>query len=529
VWLRLDPRGFWPSRSGKKAGHTVEGGRNENAAEGEEAGMGAHKGESAEDGDTGTSLQPSFPQDPGPAVERVSAEERAARGRSVRHKVSRSSHSESQSATGQRDPFDLWGEQAAGLVPDLVPLRNARMLISPFALFMGSALCMASDLSSLPSTGLTAQLCGDAQHSNFGVFKSHDRGLFFDIRDFDETAQGPFEWDVKRLGASLEISSRENGFSPMHRKEIVKSAARSYRQAITDFAQMSMVDVWFSRLDTDELLRRFQWLLDTDRTPDSWYEMAEAKAHEGLGRYEDITRVVNDEPRFVSAPPHIVPIEELGWQLDNAAELKWLPDLIRSYVRTLQPEVRHLLDQYRVAHAARKVSGVGGVGRDAWVVLLLDESRKSHVILEVEQAGESVLERFWSKDPNANHGQRVVLGQRLLQATDDIFLGFEHRSGKGHKRDYYVRQLRDSQASADVAGLTGAGMELWGRMCGWALARAHARSGDRIAIASYLGKSDSFDRAISKFARGYADQNEIDYEAFQRAVRKGRVRADSCA
>jgi uncharacterized protein (DUF2252 family) len=509
------------------AGHTVGSGRNEqNAVEGEEARMDAHEGESA-DGDSGDGTPQGLSREPN--VERASSEERAARGRSARHKVPRSSHTQVRSYTGHRDPLDMLVERSAGLVSDLVAVKYARMLVSPSAFFRGSAFSMTADLASVQNTGLTAQLCGDARHSNFGVFSSFESGTYFDVRDFDETGTGPFEWDVKRLGASLEISARENGIPPQHRKEMVRSTVRSYREAMAGFAQMSMVDIWYSHLDADQLLRRFQLLLDPDRTPGIWYELTESHVHEGLRAFENLTHIVSSERRFVSDPPYIVPIEDLGWELDSTAELKWLPELIGSYVKTLQPEVSHLLDQYRIAHAARRVAGVSGVGSDNWVVLLLDEQRRSHVLLEVKQAEESVLERFWSKDPNENHGQRVAYGQRMIQAADDIFLGWDRSARKGHKRDYYVHQIRDSLASADVAGITPGALELWGRMCGWALARAHARSGDRIAIASYLGKSDSFERSIAKFARGYADQNEIDYEMLQKAVRKGRITAATCA
>jgi hypothetical protein len=288
---------------------------------------------------------------------------------------------------------------------------------------------------------------------------------------------------------------------------------------------MSMVDVWDSRLDTSDLLSRFQLLLDTDKTPSVWYDVAEARAHEACQPYSDLIRTGDDEPRFVSDPPAVVPLEEVG----SNPDLKWIPALIRSYVNTLHPEVQHLVDDYRIAHAARKVSGVGGVGRDSWVVLLVDEPNSSHLLLQVRQAEESVLERFWSKSTFSNHGHRVVHGQRLMQASNDILLGWERNTRQGQKRDYYVRRLPDCKASSEVAGMTAAAMELWGRMCGWALARAHARSGDRIAIASYLGRSDSFDRAIAKFSRAYADQNERDYDMLHRAVRKGRLVAEACA
>jgi uncharacterized protein (DUF2252 family) len=399
------------------------------------------------------------------------------------------------------------------------------MLVSPYSFLKGSALLFASDLTETPTSGLTAQLCGDAHLSNFGVFASPERYLYFDVSDFDESAPGPFEWDLKRLAASLEVASRDNEYSPEQRKAIVRSAVRSYREAITEFSAMSMLDVWYAHLDIDRLLPRFHSLLNAGITPSAWHAVAEARAQESHRSLDMLSEVVGDEPRISGDPPVIVPIEQLGWDLDSPG-LKWLHAIMRSYVPTLQPELRHLLDQYRLVHAARKVAGVGGVGVDTWIVLLLEHAYGSPLFLQVKRAEASVLERFGPKGAFSNHGQRVVWGQRLMQATDDIFLGWERDTREGHESDYYVRQLPDWQGSADVAGLTPAGLELWGRMCGWTLARGHARSGDRIAIASYLGKSDSFDRALVKFGKAYADQNERDYEAFKKAVRKGRLVAE---
>ena len=399
------------------------------------------------------------------------------------------------------------------------------MLVSPYSFFKGSALVFASDLTATPTSGLTAQLCGDAHLSNFGVFASPERYLYFDVSDFDESAPGPFEWDLKRLAASLEVAGRDNDYSPEQRKAIVRSAVRSYREAITEFSAMSMLDVWYAHLDIDRLLPRFHSLLNDATTPTSWHAVAEARGQESHRSLGMLSEVVGDEPRIAADLPVIVPIEQLGWELDSPG-LKWLHAIMRSYAATLQPELRHLLDQYRLVHAARKVAGVGSVGVDTWIVLLLEHAYGSPLFLQVKRAEASVLERFGPKGAFSNHGQRVVWGQRLMQATDDIFLGWERDTREGHESDYYIRQLPDWQGSADVAGLTPAGMELWGRMCGWTLARGHAWSGDRIAIASYLGKSDSFDRALVKFGKAYADQNERDYEAFKKAVRKGRLVAE---
>jgi uncharacterized protein (DUF2252 family) len=400
------------------------------------------------------------------------------------------------------------------------------MLVSPFAYFRGAALPMTADLAAAPTSGLTVQICGDAHLSNFGVFGSPERHLVFDVNDFDETAPGPWEWDVKRLATSLEVAGRDDNFGAQERQSIVRGAVRSYRRSMREFARMSMLDVWYAHLDVEELLPRFQGLLDPKKTPSVWRALTKARAHDSHQAFDKLARTVGDEPRIMSDPPLIVPIEEFGVDIHSPAGGEWLQNMIRSYGRTLQPDRRHLLDQHRIVHLARKVVGVGSVGTDAWIVLLLDHSHREPLFLQVKEAEASVVERFTSKCLHANHGQRVVYGQRMMQAAGDIFLGWERDTREGKVRDYYIRQLRDWKGSADISGMTPAGMDLWGRMCGWTLARAHARTGDRVAIASYLGGSDVFERAIFKYARSYADQNEQDYTALQKAVRAGRVIAE---
>ncbi len=455
----------------------------------------------------------------------ISPEERIERGRAARKGTPRSSHKFYAEDDDRRDPVGLLEEQSTTREAALIQVRYGRMLVSPFSFFRGASIVFASDLGMTPTTGMTAQLCGDAHMSNFGVFTSPERYLYFDVNDFDETAPGPWEWDVKRLASSLEVAGRDNGYSDEQRGTVVRSAVRSYREAMSEFSAMSMIDVWYAHLDIDRLLPRFHSLLNAKKTPRAWHALAEARVQDSHRSLDMLTEMVGDEPRIVGDSPVIVPIEELGLDLDSG-ELKWLHSIIRSYARTLQPELRHLLDQYRLVHVARKVVGVGSVGMDTWIVLLLEHAYGSPVFLQVRRAEASVLERFGSKGAFSNHGQRVVWGQRLTQAADDIFLGWERDVRDGQENDYYIRQLPDWQASADIAGMTPAAMELWGRMCGWTLARGHARSGDRIAIASYLGRSDSFERALVKFAKAYADQNERDYEALRKAVRKGRVQAD---
>jgi uncharacterized protein (DUF2252 family) len=420
----------------------------------------------------------------------------------------------------------LLERQAKTRIPELVPIRHARMLASPFSYYRGAALPMASDLATTPNSGLLAQICGDAHLCNFGVFGSPERHLFFDVNDFDETAPGPWEWDVKRLAASLEIAGRDNGFPEQARKSVVRRAVRSYREAMLEFAQMPMLKVWYAHLDVDEMLPRFHSSLDRTQTPAVWKAIAKARAHDSVQAFSKLAEVVDGQCRILYQPPLITPVEDLEEGIDPEAVLEAMDGFLLSYQDTLRGEQRGLIEQYRFAHVARKVVGVGSVGTQAWILLLLDD-QDDPLFLQVKEADASVLEEFTSPSEFSNHGERVVAGQRLMQAASDIFLGWERFDWLGDERDYYIRQLRDWKGSADIAGMTHAGMELWGRMCGWTLARAHARSGDRVAIAAYLGKSDTFDRAIGKFSVAYADQNERDYQALKEAVASGRLAAET--
>jgi uncharacterized protein (DUF2252 family) len=457
----------------------------------------------------------------------LSRAERSARGKSARTNAPRSCHAVWEAPPARSDPIELLEEQARTRVPELVPIRYARMLVSPFAYFRGVALPMASDLAATTDSGLRVQLCGDAHLSNFGMFGSPERHLFFDINDFDETSSGPWEWDLKRLAASLEIAGRENDFSERQRTDVVLAAVRSYRRTMREFAAMSMLDVWYSHLDVDSLLPQFRSLLDPKKTPSVWRAITEARAHDSHQAYEKLTRLVSDQPRIVSDPPLIVPIEYFGDERAAAAGFPSVDAMIGAYVSTLPPDRQHLLEQYRFVQLARKVVGVGSVGTDTWIVLLLDHAHNSPVFLQIKEAEASVLERFTAASGYSNQGHRVVSGQRLMQAASDILLGWVRAFSAGRDRDYYFRQLRDWKGSADVDGMTPAGMQLWGQMCGWTLARAHARTGDRIAIAAYLGGSDSCDRAFAAFAKTYADQNERDYLALKEAVRSGRIVAQA--
>jgi uncharacterized protein (DUF2252 family) len=459
-------------------------------------------------------------------LERITPDERVGRGKRARAEVPRASHAVWEPPSDRSSPVDLLEQQARTRIAELLPIRYGRMLVSPFSYFRGAALPMAADLAGTPRSGLNVQLCGDAHLSNFGLFGSPERHLFFDVNDFDETLPGPWEWDVKRLAASLEVAGRDLEFVGRERRSIVRNAIRSYRHAMRRMSSMSMLEVWYARLDTNELLPRFRSLLDPKRTPSVWRAINKARAHDSHQAFEKLCQTLDGEPRIVHDPPLIVPVEKLLADVAGEVALKEMRAFIGSYYDTLAPDRRQLLDQYRLVHAARKVVGVGSVGTEEWIMLLLD-GRGAPLLLQLKEAGLSVLEQFTSMSEFANHGQRVVAGQHLMQSASDIFLGWERVDWQGCERDYYVRQLRDWKGSADIDGMTAAGMSLWGEMCGWTLARAHARSGDRIAIAAYLGKSEEFDHALVDFSIAYADQNECDYRVLQEASLSGRVSADT--
>jgi uncharacterized protein (DUF2252 family) len=396
------------------------------------------------------------------------------------------------------------------------------MMVTPFTYYRGAALPMAWDLAHTPTTGLTTQLCGDAHLSNFGMFGTPERHLYFDVNDFDETLPGPFEWDVKRFAASLEVAGREQDFSATQRRSIIASGLRTYREAVLGFATMSSLDVWYSHMDVDRLLPSFLKTLDRVRTPAVWKAINTARARDSMHAFERLTVIEGGEPRIVHDPPLIVPLHDIvGADRDDVLET--IESMVFSYRQTLQWDKRHLLSQYRMVDVAHKVVGVGSVGTRCWIVLLLDRSSGSPLFLQVKEAQASVLEPFIRKSTFRNHGHRVVAGQRLMQAASDVFLGWQRTSIGAVQRDHYIRQLRDWKGSAEVANMTAAGMKLYADMCGWTLARAHARSGDRVAIAAYLGKGDVFDRAIGSFAEAYADQNERDHEEMRRAVNDGRL------
>jgi uncharacterized protein (DUF2252 family) len=461
-------------------------------------------------------------------VEHFTPAERAARGKATRAEVPRSSHAAWEPPPHRPDPVELLEEQAGTRAPELVPIRYGRMLVSPFTFYRGAAYLMASDLSSGPRTGLHTQLCGDAHLSNFGVFAAPDRRLVFAINDFDETLPGPFEWDVKRLVASFAVAGRDRGFDVGTRTAINTAVARSYREAIREFAAMRNLDVWYARVDLEDVIREFRAQATTEQRKRMERNLEKTRTKDSLKAFAKLTEVVDGEPRIVADPPLLVPIEDLAGPEGETTFVDQFRDLFRRYRESLPVDRRRLLERFRYVHAARKVVGVGSVGTRAWVVLMLGRDNEDPLFLQAKEAQPSVLEPFLGKSEFVNHGQRIVEGQRLMQAASDILLGWLRTTGlDGVERDFYVRQLWDAKGSAIVEAMEPNAMTAYGGLCGWTLAKAHARSGDAIAIASYLGSGEVFDQAIAAFAEAYADQNERDYAALKAAVESGRVKAET--
>jgi uncharacterized protein (DUF2252 family) len=451
--------------------------------------------------------------------------ERAAVGRAARSAARRSSHATWDPPAGRDDPVAILERQAQTRVPELVPIRYGRMSASPFAFFRGAAAVMAADLATTPDSGLRVQACGDAHLSNFGAFAAPDRRLVFDLNDFDESLPGPWEWDLKRLAASFAIAGRENGFKRKERGVAVLEVARSYREAMRDFAAQRNLEVWYARLDVEAVMGEIE--AEPKLTKQVRKGVAKARAKDSLRALERLTHTVDGELRIRSEPPLIVPAEEL-MAADETRDLEQvLLQVLDSYRATLPGDRQHLLDGYRFRHLARKVVGVGSVGTRAWIVLQTGAEDTDPLFLQAKEAEASVLEPYAGASRFKNHGQRVVEGQRLMQAASDIFLGWCPAVGfDGRQRDFYVRQLWDWKRSVEIERLTPHGLELYARMCGWTLARAHARSGDRIAIAAYLGAGDAFDTAIAEFSEAYADQSERDHAALVAAIGAGRVAAE---
>jgi uncharacterized protein (DUF2252 family) len=459
-------------------------------------------------------------------VEHFTAEERASLGKAARLQAPLESHAEWTPSPYRVDPISLLEEQAETRVPELVPIRYGRMMVSPFAFYRGAAYVMASDLAATPRTGLRVQACGDAHLVNFGVFASPERTLMFDMNDFDETIPGPWEWDIKRLAVSFEVAARDRSFPDKERRAIVLQVVQAYRENLRRFALMKNLEVWYAKLDMDTVLRTMREEGKVDMAKNVDRMLTKVRTKDNMRAFEKLTVAGEGEPRIVADPPLLVPVTDLMGGVTREDFMNGIRAILRTYRRSLQGDRRHLLESYELVDVARKVVGVGSVGTRTNVVLLLGRDHQDPLFLQVKEAQDSVLTPFVGKSLFKNQGQRVVEGQRLTQATSDIFLGWVRTVGiDGLQHDYYIRQLWDAKGGFDPAVMLLPGFYAYARMCGATLARAHARSGDRIAIAAYLGKRDVFDQAIADFSAAYADQNERDHSTLVDAVKSGRVTA----
>jgi uncharacterized protein (DUF2252 family) len=441
--------------------------------------------------------------------------ERALRGRTVRERVRRTAHGHWVPAADRPDPVKLLLQQEATRLPDLVPLRHERMSLSPFAFYRGAAIIFAADMAPVPRTGLEVQVCGDAHLANFGGYAAPDRSLVFDINDFDETLPGPFEWDLKRLAASFEIAARQIGFSEADRAAIVTALVASYCSTMAEMAAMGNLDVWYSRLTVDGIADR--WGAEAGKAIRKRFEQAVRKAESKtrIQALAKLTTVDDGELRFVSRPPLIERVSELVDEVHYVGLVDHILGALDQYRLSLQPDRRELFDRYRFVDLARKVVGVGSVGTRCFVALLIGRDDEDPLFLQVKEAEASVLEPHLGASEYPQHGQRVVEGQRLTQAAGDVLLGWTQVEGFDDRaHDYYFRQLWDEKGSADVETFQPRGMSIYAQVCGYTLARAHARSGDAVAISGYLGNGTSMARAMTAFASAYADQNEADYRQF---------------
>jgi uncharacterized protein (DUF2252 family) len=460
-----------------------------------------------------------------PKVEHFTVDERVSMGKAARAQAPLESHAEWSPSPYRVDPITLLQEQAETRVPELVPIRYGRMMVSPFAFYRGAAYVMASDLASTPVSGLRVQACGDAHLMNFGIFASPERTLMFDMNDFDETLPGPWEWDVKRLAVSFEVATRSRGFADKDRRAMVLQAVRSYREAMRTFAAMKNLEVWYAKLDIDTILQQLREQKDTaEVAKNTERAITKIRTKDNTRAFEKLTVAGEGEPRIAADPPLLVPVSDLVTGVSREEFMDSVRAILRGYRRTIQRDRSRFLESYRVVDVARKVVGVGSVGTRTNVALLLGRDDQDALFLQVKEAKDSVLAPFVGRSLIKNQGQRVVEGQRLMQATSDIFLGWLRFAGvDGVEHDHYVRQLWDAKGSVDPAVMLPKGFEVYARVCGWTLARAHARSGDRVAIASYLGKTEVFDNAIADFSVAYADQNERDHKALVDAVKNARV------
>ena len=470
------------------------------------------------------------------AIAHSSVDERRAKGKEARDRTPLSSHSGWLPANDRSDPVALLEAQNLTREPDLVPVRHGRMMASPFTFYRGAAKVMATDLRDTQTADFEVQLCGDAHLSNFGGFASPERTLLFDLNDFDETLPGPFEYDVKRMAASFTIAARNNGFSAADTTATTCAAVRAYRETMAEFAQMGNMDIWYARMTEQEIMDAIATLGKEEKSKQAAAEAKKgaqraqktaAKAHsrDSLQALSKLAEVVDGRYRIVSQPPVIIPARDLetmyGYSGDEIQE--FIHQQFRAYRATLQEDRRHLLERFEFVDIARKVVGVGSVGTRAFIVLLQGRDEQDPLFLQIKEATASVLEDHLPKSKFTEPGERVVQGQRLMQAASDIYLGWT--KGVEANRHLYWRQLRDMKGSVLVETMTPVMLGFYAGICGWTLARAHARSGDAVTLAAYLGKSDKFDRSITDFSQRYADQNERDYQAFTQAIRSGRLQA----
>jgi uncharacterized protein (DUF2252 family) len=453
--------------------------------------------------------------------------ESAQRGRAARESVPREAHGDWVPALDRPDPVDVLAAQAASRLPELVPIRYGRMLVSPFTFYRGAAAVMAADLAPTPDSGIVVQACGDAHISNFGGFAAQDRRLVFGPNDFDETLPGPWEWDVKRMAASAEIAGRDVGLPADRRERIVTACVREYREGMREFANESHLDVWYDRINASELVDRFGGKLGKRGRIEFAKPFAKARNKTSLRAVRKLTEFTDGELRFRRVPPLLVPLRELVDPADAREDTEIVQVALEEYAASLDEDRRYLFGTYRFVDMARKVVGVGSVGTRAWILLLVGRGGMDPLVLQMKEAQASVLEPYLGASEFDNHGERVVRGQRLSQAAIDLFLGWQRSQGlDGKDRDFYVRQLWDWKASIDLSRMSESGLLAYTRACGWSLARAHARSGDRLAIAAYLGAGTKFDQAIARFSMAYADQTELDHQRLADAVAMGDVTAE---
>jgi uncharacterized protein (DUF2252 family) len=462
-------------------------------------------------------------------IPHLTVAERVARGKAARAEVPRSSHATFEPAATRPDPVELLERQAKTRVPELVPIRYGRMLVSPFTFYRGAATIMAHDLTATPRSGMNVQCCGDAHLSNFGVYASPERRLVFDINDFDETLPGPWEWDVKRLAVSMLIAARDNGYRVKDQEQVVLDTVEQYRLAVREFAGMSNLEVWYTHLEVEVLLAERASQFKPAQVKRTEKNLAKARTRDSMSTYAKLTEAVDGEARIVDQSPLIVPLSQLAPGGQRDALLETLRGLVRVYRESLDYDRRLLLEQFRLMDFARKVVGVGSVGTRAWIALFLGRDGDDPLFLQMKEAEASVFEEHLGPSEFKNHGERVVTGQRLMQAASDIFLGWIHVESPldGKHRDFYGRQLKDWKGSAEIDQLLPQAMSIYGKLCGWTLGRAHARTGDRVALASYLGNGPAFDRALLEFSKAYADQNERDYQRLVDAVNSGEITAQT--